>query len=359
VRFRSPASTILLADTQVTLLGGNSSPNLALRHGTMVVDENVADPVQVSLPGGRVLVERDGASGAQCQMVAEGNASTVTVQRGTAEIHGMGAPVILHAGQSGRVEAGPQGGPQVAGRISKEIPKGVIQRQGETQELPLAVDDKVDWNDQVRTLEAGRAQIMLLDGSILNVGARSTIKVLKHDPQTQQTEIELTLGKVQANVTKITAPGGKFELRTKSAVIGTVDTSWVAQVDPNNPDRTTVCDVDGTTKVYSINPNPPPPYLGQTLNPNPPPQYIGGSLTLNKGECVIVIFGQPLGSPFAGANEIASMLNQTSIVTGSVGAAGIGPALVVGIGVAGGGAIGATIGDIVLAAPAVTSPLHP
>ena len=53
---------------------------------------------------------------------------------------------------------------------------------------------------------------MLLDGSTLNVGARSEIRILKHDPRAQQTEIDLILGRVQANVQKITSPGR--EIRT-------------------------------------------------------------------------------------------------------------------------------------------------
>ena len=51
---------------------------------------------------------------------------------------------------------------------------------------------------------------------------------------------------------KITAPGGKFELRTKSAVIGTIDTSYVASADDNS---TRVCGVAGTTAVKSSDPN--------------------------------------------------------------------------------------------------------
>ena len=212
IRFQAPASTILMANTQVVMLDVNSAPSFVLRQGTVVVDEKVVDPVQVTVPGGFVLVKGDPHVGAVCELAAVGNASTVSVQRGLAEIHSLGIPVILHPGQSARLEAGQQqGGPPVAGRINKEIPKGDIQREGEIQALPLKLNQVVNWNDLVQTLQTGRAQILLLDGTTLNVGARSTLKVLKHDPQTQQTELEMTLGKVEANVQKITAPGGKFE----------------------------------------------------------------------------------------------------------------------------------------------------
>ena len=208
IRFRSPASTILMADTQVALLASDSVPSFLLRRGTVVVDEKVVDPVQIAVPGGFVLVKGDPQTGAECEMASLDNGATVSVKRGLAEIHGQGAPVILHAGQSARVEASPEGGQPVAGKINKVIPQGEIQREGVPQELPLQLNQVVNWNDLVRTLQTGRAQITLLDGSTLNVGARSEIRVLKHDPQTQQTQIELAMGKLQANVQKITAPGG-------------------------------------------------------------------------------------------------------------------------------------------------------
>ena len=68
IRFRSPASTTLLADTEVVLLASDSMPILVLHRGTMIVDEKVVDPVQVSVPGGYVLVKGDPQTGAECEM---------------------------------------------------------------------------------------------------------------------------------------------------------------------------------------------------------------------------------------------------------------------------------------------------
>jgi len=252
IRFRSPASTMLLADTSVTLLASDSVPSFLLRHGSVVIDQKTTDPVQVAVPGGYVLVKGDPQTGAECEMASIDSGSTVSVKRGLAEIHGQGAPVILHPGQSARVEASPQGGQPVAGKINKVIPQGQIQREGQPQELPLALNEQINWNDLVRTLQAGRAQITLLDGTTLNLGARTELKVLKHDPQAQQTDLELSVGKLEANVQKITAPGGKFTLRSKSALIGTIDTAFVAIVDG---DKTTVCGVEGITDVRSSDPN--------------------------------------------------------------------------------------------------------
>jgi ferric-dicitrate binding protein FerR (iron transport regulator) len=230
-------------------------------------------------------------------MAAVGNAATVSVTRGLAEIHALGAPVILHAGQSARVEAGPQGGQPVAGRISKEIPRGVIQRPGESQEIPLELNERINCNDLVRTLQVGRAQITLLDGSTLTVGVRSTIKILKHDPQAQQTQIEMPLGEVQANVQKITVPGGKFELHTKCAVIGTIDTAFLASSDEKG---TRVCGVEGTTQVGSINPQ------------------ITRTVKVQRNDCTVVLCGLAPTDPVLSPGELASWLDQMTIQGGGL-----------------------------------------
>ena len=294
LRFRSPASTLLQANTQVAMLDSDSAPSFLLRHGTVVVQENIAEPFQVAVAGGYVMVKGDPKTGAECELASLGNDATVSVRRGLAEIHGAGAPMILHPGQTARIQSDQEGGQPVAGKVNRVVPQGVIQRQGQVQELPLQLNQVVNWNDLVRTLQQGRAQIILVDGSTLNVGARSEIRVLKHDPQAQQTNVELALGEVQANVQKITAPGGKFQLRTKSAVIGTIDTAFVAQTDGSG---TKVCGVSGTTLVGSSDPN------------------ITATVTLKKGECTFVPLGGAPTTPVMDPSLMASLLSQTAIAT--------------------------------------------
>jgi ferric-dicitrate binding protein FerR (iron transport regulator) len=318
-------------------------PSFLLRRGAVVVDEKAVNPVQIAVPGGFVLVKGDPQTGAECEMASLNNGASITVKRGLAEIHGKGAPVVLHSGQSGRVEASPEGGQPVAGRVNKVIPQGQIQREGVPQELPLQLNQVVDWNDLVRTLQTGRAQITLLDGSTLNVGARSEIKILKHDPQAQQTQIELAVGKLQANVQKITAPGGKFELRTKSAVIGTIDTAFVAETDGN---QTRVCGVEGITLVQSADPN------------------ITKSVRLHKNECTIIMLGGAPTDPVLNPGEMASMLSQTNIVGAAAAGAGglaVGGTAIpwVWVGVGGAAVLAGTVTGIVLATSGTTSPTTP
>jgi len=335
VRYRSPASAILLADTEVLLLASDPAPSLLLRRGTVVVNEAVADPAQVTIPGGFVLVEGAPQAEAECEIASVDNATTVSVRRGLAEIHGQGAPVILLPGQSARVEAGPQGGKQPAGNINRVIPKGTVTREGEIQELPLQLHLTINWNDLVQTQDTGRAQIKLLDGSTLNVGIRSQMRILKHDPENQVTVIELVTGKVRADAQKVTKPDGKFEMHAGSAVIGTVDTSYVAETDGK---KTRVCGVKGTTVVKSTDPK------------------ITTAVKLHRKQCTVVVFGAPPTSPVFAPAQMASMLNQTVVQTAG-GIGGLSTGAVAGI--AGGGAAAAAVTGVVLATTGATSPTTP
>jgi hypothetical protein len=151
-----------------------------------------------------------------------------------------------------RLEAGaPQGGGQPAGKVAAEIPRGVIQRVGQTAETPLNLSDAVNWNDVVRTLDRGRVRIELLDGSTMNVGARSMMRVVKHDPQSQQTEIELTLGRMRSEVVKLTKPDAKYEVRTQTAVIGVVGTVHEIRA---TPDSTYLWCIIGLCTARNLNP---------------------------------------------------------------------------------------------------------
>ena len=119
--------------------------------------------------------------------------------------------------------AAPQGG-QRAGEVSRMIPQVGIQRASQT--ITASVKSAVMWQDVVNTKVGGRVRIGLDDGSILNVGSESSLVVVKHDSGAQQTELELTYGKLRSEAVKISRPGGKFEVRTPAGVAGVVGTIW-------------------------------------------------------------------------------------------------------------------------------------
>ena len=110
---------------------------------------------------------------------------------------------------------------QPAGQISALVPQAT--RNGSN----ASVKDDVMWNDLLRTEGAGRARVSLRDGSMLSLGSNSELKVVQHDPLTQQTELELNYGRVRSRVSQITKPGGKFQVKTPIAVAGVVGTDFV------------------------------------------------------------------------------------------------------------------------------------
>src|SRR2546430_8904571 len=122
------------------------------------------------------------------------------------------------------VWAAPQAAGQRAGEVSRIIPAVNIARSGKT--IPAAAKTAVNWQDLVNTQVNARARIALDDGSVLNVGSDSSIKVVKHDAGAQQTELELTYGKLRTQAQKIAKPDGKFEVRTPAGVAGVVGTDF-------------------------------------------------------------------------------------------------------------------------------------
>jgi hypothetical protein len=225
--------------------------DVELRNGALLVGRHSTDAMRINLPGAWVEVKGSAAGGALCQVESSGSSSKVTLVAGIAEIHASGAPVTLQAGQWARLEAagsppraGGQsgataGGPE-AGKVTREVPQGTVQRQG--KEMPLVTNDPVEWNDTVHTQSKGRLMITLTDGSVLSVGSRSEMKIVKVDPEAQQTDIELITGSVKADVQKVTKSGGHFEIHTKTAVIGVVGTTLLVT---SNSKGTMICN---TTK---------------------------------------------------------------------------------------------------------------
>src|ERR1700737_3947173 len=122
------------------------------------------------------------------------------------------------------VWAAPQSAGQRAGEVSRVIPAVNIARNGKS--IAASAKTAVDWQDLVNTQVNARARIALDDGSVLNVGSESSMKVVKHDAGAQQTELELTYGKLRTQAQKITKPDGKFEVHTPAGVAGVVGTDF-------------------------------------------------------------------------------------------------------------------------------------
>src|SRR5437016_205116 len=149
----------------------------------------------------------------------------------------------------GDVLAAPDTPGQRAGEVSRVIPAVSIARGGKT--ISASAKTAVDWLDVVNTQASARARIALDDGSVLNVGSDSSIKVVKHDGGAQQTELELTYGKIRSQAQKITKPDGKFEVKTPAGVAGVVGTDFFVAFD-NSTGTMNVIVFEGMVKVCNL-----------------------------------------------------------------------------------------------------------
>jgi ferric-dicitrate binding protein FerR (iron transport regulator) len=122
---------------------------------------------------------------------------------------------------------------QPAGQIRALIPMAT--RNAKTAQI----NDNLQWNDLLKTEQKGRLRANLTDGSILSVGSNSELRVVQHDAASQQTSLEMNLGKVRSQVVKITQPGGKFEMKTPNAVIGVIGTDFFVSYNGNQ--TTVIC----------------------------------------------------------------------------------------------------------------------
>jgi hypothetical protein len=329
---------------------------LELREGTVAVETNSGE-VNTKFATSVILHGVDGIP-ALCRVAAIGPEVAVLNDKGRVEIHGAGAPILVPPGKYVVLQAGkPQGGLETAGKVIAAIPAEVVERQGAAA-LPLKLNDPVYWQDSVKTEMNGRVRIELTGGSVLNIGVRSQMRIVKHDAATEQTILELGVGKFRGQVVKLTKPGASFKITTQTAVVGVVGTDIVVV---SNPDSTTVYDVDGSVKVCTNNRSVHccgPTQSGQTTTPccgtsqagQPPPPGCGTSQSDQSSQsgtpcCVALLPGQfttvpANGPPSAAANfssqTLASELSEIGFQAlqsgiGLQGAVSIGSAVLSGV----------------------------
>jgi hypothetical protein len=145
------------------------------------------------------------------------------------------------------VFAEPQTGLQRAGEVSRLIPAVNIARGAKS--IVAAAKTVVDWQDVVNTQANARARLALDDGSVLNIGSDSSMRIVQHNAGAQQTELEISLGKMRSQAQKITQPNGKFEVHTPAGVAGVVGTDFYTSYDNN---MMTVIVFDGFVRVCNL-----------------------------------------------------------------------------------------------------------
>jgi ferric-dicitrate binding protein FerR (iron transport regulator) len=224
--------SLVLAAQQTELVV--ESGGVSLRNGRLQVRASGPVNFAVSGPFFHVkLAASSAGSSSSAEIRVTGMRAQVSAVAGAADLTAEGAvaPFRLNAGEtatldaSGEPAATPQAAPgQEAGQVSRLTPQVQIDRAA--QHIVAAVSDRVYWNDDLRSGPTGRAHITLKDGSQLNLGSDSSLRILLHDAAQQQTSLDLLVGRLRGRINKLNKPGARFEVHTPVGIAGLVGTDF-------------------------------------------------------------------------------------------------------------------------------------
>jgi ferric-dicitrate binding protein FerR (iron transport regulator) len=300
-------SSTVRADAQTELVV--ESAGVTLRAGILQVRAGGADTLAVSGPFFRVSVASSAGIPSSAEIHLGEMRAQISALAGAADLTALGgaAPIRLHAGESATLDTVPPDATAdqtstnpAAGQISRLLPQVQIDRA--SQHIVASGSDRVYWNDNLRSGPTGRAHITLKDGSQLNLGSDSSLRILQHDAQAQQTSLDLLVGRVRGKITKLTKSGSKFEVHTPVGIAGLVGTDFSLLV---TDDYTELIVNEGTVRFTPTN---------------------GQSVTVNSGMKLRISKSGVIDGPSsASAQEIQSAEALTDI-TGSANQAAVGAA---------------------------------
>lgn len=233
------------------------SDGVSLRNGRLQVRASGADSFAVSGPFFRVNMPASGGGPRSAEIRLGGLRARVSAVTGAADLTAIGnaAPYRLQAGETATLDAsgadafpGQDAASPAAGQLTRLVPQVQIDRA--SQHIVAAVSDRVYWNDDLRSGPTGRAHITLIDGSQLNLGSDSSLRILQHDAQAQQTSLDLLVGRMRGRITKLTRPGSKFEIHTPTGVAGLVGTDFSLLV---TDDYTELMVFEGSVSFAALN----------------------------------------------------------------------------------------------------------
>jgi len=228
---------------------------VSLRDGHLQVRATGAAPFAVSGPFFHVDVAATGGAPSTAEIRFGSMRAQITAVAGFADVmsEGYDSAYRLRAGETATLDASPeaatpaQGASKDAGEITRLTPSVQIDR--DLQHLVAAPTQHVLWGDDLRSGPAGRAHVTLTDGSQLNLGSDSSLLVLAHDAQGQQTSLDLVVGRMRGQIIKLTKPDAKFEVRTPMGVAGLVGTDFSLLV---TNDYTELMVFDGVVRFNTL-----------------------------------------------------------------------------------------------------------
>jgi ferric-dicitrate binding protein FerR (iron transport regulator) len=176
-----------------------------------------------------------------------------------------------------------QSDPERAGTVAGLIPDGTVQRRGQGPQVALKVDGAVGWEDVLRTSQNGRIRIALSDGSFLNLGSGSTLRVVGNHPEGQRFQIELTSGVMRVWVAKLAQTSSDFKVQTPTAATTALGSDFI--IEPH-PEVTSVYCIEGSISVRNVD------------------ATLAGQVVLHAGELTTIARGLPPSAPVRAADTL-------------------------------------------------------
>jgi FecR protein len=212
-----------------------------------------------------------------------------------------------------------------AGQIARLV--GAVNLQHGPRVVLASSGAKVFWGDLVTTLQDGRARIALDDGSILNVGSNSNLKIIQHDAVNQRTQLQLAYGRLRFSAVRLAHRGSSFQVRTPTAVAGVVgtsaDVSFVNEITSLSVDEGSVnlCNFQVPPQCVTVTAGFTATIRGNQA-PSQPTPTSPGTATENVQSTSVTGGGGAGGGAGAGAGVGAAAASHVSVIVAVVGALG-------------------------------------
>jgi len=280
------------------------SQGLNFRNGRLQVRASGQEPFEISGPFFQVNIAASGGVPSSAEVRLGGTRGQVFAVAGAVDVTAgeNSVPYRLRAGETATMDAaaGNASPPQTpagpsAGKVSRLIPQVQIDRASE--HLVAGVSDSVYWNDGLRSGPTGRAHVTLKDGSQLSLGSDSSLRILQHDAQAQQTSLDLLMGRMRGKITKLTRPGAKFEIHTPVGVAGLVGTDLALLV---TNDYVELIVFDGTVRFTTLD---------------------GQSVTVNSGMKLHISRSGVLTGPLPATTQEVQVAQELTDISGTAGQA--------------------------------------
>lgn len=138
--------------------------------------------------------------------------------------------------------------------------------------IAIKMADRLSRDTEVRVAERSRVELRFPDGTVMRLAEKSALKLsdVAYDPKTgsKNIKVDLSIGRLWANVRKLATPDSRVEVKTANAVAGVRGTVYRVNVEE---DTSAVVKVyDGAVYVAGL-PRQIPKPVGQVSGPVPVP----------------------------------------------------------------------------------------